>query len=172
MFLRLHRPPRGVRTDCVPVFLQSCPHHTGVVLRILPAFLRLLLLQCAAVSLTGSARLLGLSHPTHGLQVCLFGQGKRTSVSRVFFSLQSNTNVMLSWTWSFQFSYTVNLYLCSRWTSQQVSWIYLAAVRQPHIRVIEDSDTCLFFVVTADRNAVRQRWIVFFLWNIFHISFW
>lgn len=52
---------------------------TGGVSRILQALFWLLRLQRAAVGAAGAAHLLGLSHPAHGLQVCVHGQGEETA---------------------------------------------------------------------------------------------
>lgn len=58
---------------------QSSLRDAGGVPRIFQAFLWLLLLQRAAVGATSSAYLLGLSHPAHGLQVRVHGQGEETA---------------------------------------------------------------------------------------------
>lgn len=68
------------KTDCVSLclFSQSASHNFGAVSRILPALLWLLFLQRAALSAAASPHLLGLSHPAHGLQVCVPWQGKKS----------------------------------------------------------------------------------------------
>lgn len=58
------------------ICLQSGPHNSYCIYGFLQALLWLLFLQCLAVSSTSPTYLLGLLHPSHGLQVCVHGQGK------------------------------------------------------------------------------------------------
>jgi len=62
---------------CVCVVpIQDHLHHHGALHGALPAVRWLLLLQRDAAGAAGAARLLGLPHPAHGLQVHLPGQGQ------------------------------------------------------------------------------------------------
>lgn len=60
----------------VHLFSQSAHLNLYGVFAILQALWRLLFLQHAAASAAGFARLLGLSHPAYGLQVCVHRQGE------------------------------------------------------------------------------------------------
>lgn len=57
------------------LFSQSAQLNPDGVFATVRPLWRLLFLQRPAVSAAGSARLLGLSHPAHGLQVCVQWQG-------------------------------------------------------------------------------------------------
>lgn len=69
-----------LKTTWAAVLLsQSSLRDAGGVSGISQALLRLLLLQRAAVGAASAAYLLGLSHPAHGLQVRVHGQGEETT---------------------------------------------------------------------------------------------
>ncbi|XP_064184738.1 ceramide synthase 2-like isoform X2 [Anguilla rostrata] len=70
---RLHRGLPGDSSRGVSQ--QSDPHDPGPVHGGLHPLFRVLLLQRAAAGAAGPARLLGLAHPAHGLQVHLPGHG-------------------------------------------------------------------------------------------------
>lgn len=65
-----------MNVSLVHLFSQSAHLNLDGVFGILQALWWLLFLQHAAASAAGAARLLGLSHPAYGLQVCVHGQGE------------------------------------------------------------------------------------------------
>lgn len=68
----------NIKFDRLTVFVnQSALLYPGGFSGILRAIRRLLFVQCAAFGAASAAHLLGLSHPTHGLQVCVPGEGEK-----------------------------------------------------------------------------------------------